>query len=123
MSKQDAKRGSRTPRTRRSGAAAARYVQSGEAGGDVLRLTAGEGVGYTVPQHIRRENVAKGADVFFRVNRVFKNSVVEVSDGEHVLTTFKREHMAPGEMEHILLAKAVLDKAAGDTVTITAKEA
>ena len=80
-------------------------------------------VSYTVPQKIRVSRVEKLADVFFRVNRVFKNSVIEVSDGEKVLASYKREHMAPGEMEHILLTKAQLDKAAGDTVTVTAKEA
>lgn len=107
----------------RAGAAAAAYVLGNQPDGQTLSLKNGAGVGYTVPQKIRLSGAGKVTDVFFRVQRVFANSMIEVSDGAQVLTTFKREHMAPGEMEHILLAKTVLDKATGDTLTITAKEA
>ena len=107
----------------RAGAAAADFVLNGQPEAASVQLKNGASVSYTVPQKIRVSRVEKLADVFFRVNRVFKNSVIEVSDGENVLASYKREHMAPGEMEHILLTKAQLDKAAGDTVTVTAKEA
>ena len=112
-----------TAESQRAGAAAARYVQSGEAGGDVLRLTAGEGVGYTVPQHIRRENVAKGADVFFRVRRIYGDSKIVVQYGQTQLAAFKREHLAPGEMEHIVLPRVLLDRVpAGETLTVSVAE-
>ncbi len=107
----------------RAGAAAADFVLNGQPEAASVQLKNGASVSYTVPQKIRVSRVEKLADVFFRVNRVFKNSVIEVSDGEKVLASYKREHMAPGEMEHILLTKAQLDKAAGDTITVTAKEA
>jgi plastocyanin domain-containing protein len=67
--------------------------------------------------------VDKAADVFFRVRNVYKKSVIEVADGEKVLASFKREHMAPGEMEHILLPRVLLDKAAGACITVSVKEA
>ena len=107
----------------RAGAAAADYVLNGQSEAEAVKLVNGNGVGYTVPQQIRVSRVEKLADVFFRVRQVYKQSVIEVSDGEKVLASYKREHMAPGEMEHILLTRMQLDKACGDTITIAVKEA
>ncbi len=107
----------------RAGAAAAEFVLKGQREGKALELKNGADVGYTVPQKIRADDVEKAADVFFRVRRVFKNSVIEVHDGEKLLASFKREHMAPGEMEHILLPRKILDSAQGGQITISAREA
>ena len=107
----------------RAGAAAAEFVLNGQRTGRAIELKNGADVGYTVPQKIRAEDVEKLADVFFRVRRVFKNSMIEVSDGEKVLASFKREHMAPGEMEHILLTRKVLDQVQDGVLTVSAKEA
>ena len=107
----------------RAGAAAADYVLNGKSEAEAVKLVNGNGIGYTVPQQIRVSRVEKLADVFFRVRQVYKKSVIEVSDGEKVLASYKREHMAPGEMEHILLTRAQLDQVAGDTITIAVKEA
>ena len=76
-----------------------------------------------MPQKVRTARVDKMVDVFFRVSRVFEKSVVEVLDGDTVIASFKREHMAPGEMEHILLTKAQLTAVTGGTATVAAKEA
>ena len=107
----------------RAGAAAAEFVLKGHREGKALELKNGADVSYTVPQKIRADDVEKAADVFFRVRRVFKNSVIEVHDGEKLLASFKREHMAPGEMEHILLPRKILDSAQGGQITISAREA
>ncbi len=107
----------------RAGAAAAEFVLKGQREGKALELKNGADVSYTVPQKIRADDVGKAADVFFRVRRVFKNSVIEVHDGEKLLASFKREHMAPGEMEHILLPRKILDSAQGGQITISAREA
>ena len=107
----------------RAGAAAAEFVLKGHREGAALELKNGADVSYTVPQKIRADDVEKAADVFFRVRRVFKNSVIEVHDGEKLLASFKREHMAPGEMEHILLPRKILDSAQGGQITISAREA
>ena len=49
-----------------AGAAAAAYVQNGEIETEtVLPLAAGEGIGYTVPQHIRLDGVQKSVSVSF----------------------------------------------------------
>ncbi|MDO5436388.1 MAG: FAD-dependent oxidoreductase [Clostridia bacterium] len=107
----------------RAGAAAAKYVLDAPGDDPVTPVHAGSDVGYTVPMKIRADRIDKAADVFFRVRRVFGSSMIEVSANGETLLTYKRDHMAPGEMEHILLPRKVLDKAAGRDITISAKEA
>lgn len=77
----------------------------------VLTLSNGDGVGYTVPQRIRPVRVEKGVGVFFRVRRVYAQGAIVVRSGEAEIARFKREHMAPGEMERITLPRVLLDKA------------
>lgn len=87
-----------TAESQRAGKAAAEYVLSGEKDGEnCIELVNGDGIGYTVPQKIRKD--ADGAEIFFRVRRIFKKSAIVVADGENQIAKFKREHMAPGEME------------------------
>ncbi|MBP8855543.1 MAG: FAD-dependent oxidoreductase [Oscillospiraceae bacterium] len=111
-----------TAESQRAGAGAAQYVLNGSATGQALAIKNGTGVTYTVPQHIRPANIAKAADVFFRVNRIYGESVVQVMDGETVLAAFKREHLAPGEMEHIMLPRVLLDKATSSELTVSIQE-
>ena len=75
-----------------------------------------------MPQKIRLAGVDKAAGVFFRVNKVMAAGTVKVTSGDTQIASFKRQHMAPGEMEQIQLPKALLEKAHG-TVTISVEEA
>ena len=107
-----------TAESQRAGAAAAAWVQGGVPQGRLLRLRNGAGVGYTVPQQLRLANLPQKAEVFFRVRQVFGRSAIVVRDGDRVLARFAREHMAPGEMEHIALPAALLVGAAADELTV-----
>jgi NADPH-dependent 2,4-dienoyl-CoA reductase/sulfur reductase-like enzyme len=111
-----------TAESMRAGGAAARYAAGHEAGGPILEVKNGSCVTYTVPQRIRRENVEKAVELFFRVNNVYRDMVIQVRDGDTVLCQFKREHMAPGEMEKITIPRVILDKAAGDTLTVAVEK-
>ena len=106
----------------RAGKAAAEYVLKGAKENDALSISRGSFVNYTVPQKIRKSFDGKFVDVFFRVGRIFVNSKIVVSSHGETLASFARDHMAPGEMEHIILPKAVLDKA-GDELTVSCEEA
>lgn len=106
----------------RAGAAAAGYLLSAPVPCDVTEVENGPDVSYTVPQRIRKDRVEKVADIFFRVRRVFGESIIEVRSGEKLLASWKRDHMAPGEMEHILLTAKALQEADGP-VTVLVKEA
>ena len=105
----------------RAGAAAADYVRNGAVQGEVIRLQNGADVGYTVPQKIHRDTAADKIDIFFRVRSVFGKSQVIVSSGDTEIQVFKRPYMAPGEMQHIVIAADKLKEF--DTVTVSAKEA
>ncbi len=111
-----------TAESQRAGAAAARFAREGEAKADSLEIKNGDGVGYTVPQRIRIETVEQKVDVFFRVRRIYKNASIAVMSEGVQLARFKREHLAPGEMEHITLPKVLLQKATGP-ITVQIEEA
>lgn len=106
----------------RAGKAAALYACGKGATGRRIELTNGNGVSYTVPQYIRPENCDKKADVFFRVRNVYKNVRITVRDGERLVASFKREHMAPGEMEHIVIPSVLMGDAENLTVSIEEAE-
>lgn len=112
-----------TAESQRAGAAAARFALNGPAAKDALELKNGEGVSYTVPQKIRVDAVEKNVEVFFRVRRVYEGDLkILAESGGQRLAAYKREHLAPGEMEHIALPKVLLQKAAGP-ITISIQEA
>ena len=99
----------------RAGAAAAAYVKTGreEAALHTIALQNGEGVTYTVPQQIRLEARPRPAEVFFRVNRVTGAAALVAEDAAgREIARFRRGHLAPGEMEHIVLPAAALQDAA-----------
>jgi NADPH-dependent 2,4-dienoyl-CoA reductase/sulfur reductase-like enzyme len=107
----------------RAGAAAADYVLRGGAVPQrVIPVENGSAVTYTVPQRIRAEAAGDGVQIFFRVNRVFGKSVVTVKRGETQIARFKRDHMAPGEMEHIRLPGKLLSLAGDGGITVSAEE-
>lgn len=90
----------------RAGQAAAEYVKAaGQALESVkyARIINGDGVSYTVPQQIANTQSEGGTRVFFRANRVFRKSQIIVSCGGEQVAVFKRGHIAPGEMESIVV--------------------
>ena len=104
-----------------AGAAAADYVQAGELDRErTVQVTTTAHSGYTVPQRFRADS--DGVEFYFRVRRVFKESRIQVTCGDQVIASFKREHMAPGEMETIKIPKALLARIDGDTLHIAAEE-
>lgn len=107
-----------------AGRAAAAFVQgSCSEAGPVIDLQNGDGVRYTVPQQLRLGGVEKNAEVFFRVTRSFGASTVLVCSGDQVLARFRRDRMAPGEMERITLPRVLLEKAdPGAPLTVRVQE-
>ena len=102
---------------------AARNVLDGPGADDepVLSVKNGDGVTYTVPQRIRPGRVEKRCDLLFRVNRICRDSEIVVTSGGEPIARFKREHLAPGEMENIALPRVLLDKAK-DELTVSIRE-
>ncbi len=112
-----------TAEAQKAGAAAAKYAIAGEPEPSRhITVKNGNAVTYTVPSCIRMENIDKSAEILFRVNRVCGASVIQVMSGETRIAGFKRERLAPGEMEKIILPRVLLDKA-GEEITIAIEEA
>ena len=94
-----------------AGAAAAAYVQNGEIETEtVLPLAVGEGIGYTVPQHIRLDGVQKSVSVSFRVRRNYGPSTITVRCGPNKIAAFKRERLAPGRWSTLRCPKLCCKK-------------
>ena len=112
-----------TAESERAGRSAAIYAMLGNPkAGRCIEVKNGNAVNYTVPQKIRMNNVDKFVEVMFRVNNVYKDMEICVMSGDQKLAGFKREHMAPGEMEKIVIPKMLLEKA-GDEVIIHVEKA
>lgn len=104
-----------------AGEAAADYVQNGEPSREnTVNVSTNANIGYTVPQCFRADSEC--VEFYFRVRRVFKKSQIKITCGDKQIACFKREHMAPGEMEAIKLPKALLSKIDSDSITISAEE-
>ena len=105
-----------------AGASAAAYVLKGEAADTVvLDLVPGNGVSYTVPQRVRPADVDRSVNISFRVRQNYGPSQITVTCGGRQLARFKRQRMAPGEMEHFALPKVLLEKADGP-LTVAVEE-
>ena len=113
-----------TAEAEKAGRSAAGYVLHGAAAdGRIFATACGACVTYTVPQHIRLSAMEDRTEVSFRVNRSFAKSRVLVTDETGaVIAKFARQHMAPGEMEHVALPRVLLEKAAGQTLTLACEE-
>ena len=113
-----------TAEAEKAGRSAAGYVLHGAAAdGRTFATACGACVTYTVPQQIRLAAMGDKTEVSFRVNRSFAKSRILVTDETGaVVARFARQHMAPGEMEHIALPRVLLEKAGGDTLTVSCEE-
>ena len=107
---------------KKAGESAADYVNGlSNESETIMEVKTLPGVTYTVPQHIHFPLVKKSMDIFFRVNRIFGNSVIMVTDEEgQTIAQFKRQYVVPGSMEKIIIPKVMLDKAKG-YITVSVK--
>ena len=108
--------------SRKAGKAAAQYIKNEIREGDYIKLVNGNGIVYTVPQKVRKENIEKTLEIFMRVNKIFKDVILEVKSGEEVLISKKKSHMAPGEMERILVPLKKLENLEEKEIKIEIRE-
>lgn len=75
---------------------------------DIL-LKAESGVRYTVPKTVNPERMEDQITVRFRVDNIYKNTYVSVYYDDERIEHRKKQMLAPGEMEQIVLSKAKLE--------------
>ena len=91
----------------RAGRKAAEYVKAGGgAAGRTIRLAAGSGVRYTVPQTIDYDHMDDRVVVRFRVADVYRDKSLAVCHDGREVSRQKKRVMAPGEMEQIVVQKS-----------------
>lgn len=95
-----------------AGKNAAAYIKTGEKDVQALMLPINPegGVRYTVPSFVRPSEMKENLTVRFRVGDVFKNKVIAVYFDEQLIMKKKRQVMAPGEMEQVILKKKKLEE-------------
>jgi NADPH-dependent 2,4-dienoyl-CoA reductase/sulfur reductase-like enzyme len=103
---------------RKAGTAAAKYIKNEVKDGEYKEIINGKGITYTVPQKFRAENIDKALEIFMRVNNIYKNVKLEVKDEEKVLMSLNKQHLAPGEMEKVMVPKKILDTMVGKSLTV-----
>lgn len=93
-----------------AGKRAAAYLQGGlGTKGKVIPLNAVNGVRYTVPSSIDISRMEDLQTVRFRVGNVYRDAKVEVSCNGQVIRNQKKQILAPGEMEQVILKKSELE--------------
>ncbi len=112
-----------TEESRRAGRSAAKYVQKQLVDEGIKFSTiAGDGVSYIVPQKVRIENIKDNLDLFFRVRNIYKNAKLVIKADDEIIKEVKKRHLAPGEMEHIVLPRSIFDKKSIKQLTIEVEE-
>lgn len=108
----------------RNAAAFVRREGADDAALSSVEIVPGEGIGYTVPETVRPEIMNDLLTVRFRVRGVYQNHFISVYfDGERVQHR-KKQIVAPGEMEQVILQKKDLAAHEGlKKITICLEEA
>ncbi|HCW54826.1 MAG TPA: pyridine nucleotide-disulfide oxidoreductase [Clostridium sp.] len=110
-----------TEESKHAGECAAKYIK-GELNRDhYVNIINGANVNYTVPQRLNIDAVDDKLIIFMRVNNIYHNKSLVVRCNGEEIAKFKRQHLAPSEMEKIILSKAILNKIDGD-ITISLEE-
>ncbi len=108
--------------SRKAGKAAAKYIKGEVTDGNYIDVETGFGIGYTVPQKFRMENIEKNLELSMRARQIFKNVKIVVKSNDFIIHSVKKSHMAPGEMEKITLSKTVLGKIDANKIVVEVVE-
>ena len=105
-----------TAEAKHAGACAAKYIKGELLRGKEIDIINGKNITYTVPQKISVEAIENNLTVFMRVNNIYRDKVITVRNEDKLIAKFKRKHLAPSEMEKILLNKKLLEGIKGNLV-------
>ena len=112
-----------TQESQRAGRGAAKYVQNKLTESGVKFTTKPEnGISYIVPQTVRIDNVEENLDLFMRVRQIFHDAKLVIKADGKVIKEVKKNHLAPGEMEHIKIKKAELYGIDFECLSVEVKE-
>lgn len=107
-----------TQESKHAGESAAKYIKDELKKGEAINIINGQNVNYTVPQRFTVDAIDGNMTVFMRVNNIYHDKALVVREGDREIASFKRKHLAPSEMEKIILPKKLLEDVKGD-ITIS----
>lgn len=93
---------------KRAGKAVAKYLNNSLEKKAYTNIKNGKGINYTVPQKISVNDIDDKLTIFMRVNNVYKDMIIKVVSGDHIIQSLKRKHLAPAEMERVVIKKELL---------------
>ncbi len=100
-----------TEESRRAGRSVGRYLKNElKSSNDNIQLLPSDGISYIVPQNINLNNIENKLELFMRVTAEYKNVTLVVYSEETEIKRIKKRHMAPAEMEKVILTKDDLSK-------------
>lgn len=111
-----------TQEAKHAGKAVAKYLNNTLEKKAYLNIKNGNGINYTVPQRISINDIDEKLTIFMRVNNVYKDMIIKVKSGDSVVQTIKKKHLAPAEMERVLIKKELL-KDLKEDIVISLEEA
>ena len=101
-----------------AGRSAAAFVRGEMPQGEILTVSAGEGIRYCLPQRVHAD--AGKTDLYMRVAAPSERVKIVARCGERVLLEANRRRVAPGEMEKITLTPEMLSGAEEICVSLEA---
>jgi len=108
-----------TEESRRAAKSVSRYLRD-----DVSKtsaktsMIAGVGVSYIVPQIIHHDNITDNLELFLRVSGTFKGVEFIVKGDDREIKRIKKRHLAPAEMEKVILNKQILQPYKSITIEV-----
>ncbi len=94
-----------------AGQGAAFYIHNCQenASSQIIEITSGNDISYTVPQYIRPLQIENTVTIYFRTQSVYKKTAYIIVKSEtDSLAQIKKTYLAPGEMEKITISKEKL---------------
>jgi len=87
----------------KAGSSAARYIQNNLNSTHHFTTQANAGVSYVVPQRVSPANLKEPLELLFRVKKTYKDVTLIVKKDNQIFKQIKKRHMAPAEMEKLIL--------------------
>jgi len=104
----------------RAGIGAAEFLRDPERGKVAIQTKTTGGVRYCVPQKIDLQGGGESIPLSFRVDNIYRNAEVVISQGTRVIRRIKHPVFTPGEMERVDIRRNILDS--GNDLTISLRK-
>lgn len=112
-----------TAESRRAGKFAADFVRCAlKQESDQFVTEAGNGISYIVPHTVRTANIENELTLMMRVRKVFHKVELVVRANGTEIRRIKKAHLAPGEMEHVILKLSDIQGCALEKITVEVSE-